>query len=282
MRSPVVDLEEELAETVKRSDRQNLRRTYWSQNEFIHLEHFLPSMVFEPLLAELDLLQSDIHRNYVPGHKQGGSVSYYSIREKAPAMLALYQSLALRTFLDQLTDAELKRCPEDDPHACALYYYTKPGDRIGYHYDTSYYKGARYTVLIGLVEHSERCRLVARVGTGEPVENLPETSFRMDAGTMVVFNGDKLWHAVTPLGEGERRVILTLQYVTDQQMGPVKKLFSNMKDAFAYFGPAALIRTPKAKQTIDANATSSSDVMTEHPTLSFLAGAGGASLNRNS
>ena len=133
-------------------------------------------------------------------------------------------------------------CPEDDPHACALYYYTKPGDHIGFHYDTSYYKGARYTVLIGLVEQSEHCRLVARVHKGKDVTEISETRIPMEPGTMVVFNGDKLWHAVTPMGAMERRVILTLQYVTDQRMGPVKKLFSNMKDAFAYFGPAALMR----------------------------------------
>ena len=282
MSSLVVGLEEGLAETVTRSDRQDIQRAYWSQNEFIHLEQFLPPAIFEPLLAEVELLEQDINRNYVPGHKQGGSVSFYSIREKAPAMLALYRSSALRTFLDQLTDAELKLCPEDDPHACALYYYTKSGDHIGYHYDTSYYKGARYTVLIGLVERSEHCRLVARVGKGEAVENLPEARIRMDAGTMVVFNGDKLWHAVTPLDEGERRVILTLQYVTDQRMGPVKKLFSNMKDAFAYFGPAALMRRPKANQAINADATSRSDATIDQITMRFPIGVGGASLNRNS
>lgn len=282
MSSLVVGLEEELAETVTRSDRQNIQRAYWNQNEFIHLEQFLPPTVFDPLLTEVELLEPDINRNYVPGHKQGGSVSFYNIREKAPAMLALYRSSALRTFLDRLIDAELKLCPEDDPHACALYYYTKPGDYIGYHYDTSYYKGTRYTVLIGLVERSEHCRLVARVDTGVAVENLPETRIRMDAGTMVVFNGDKLWHAVTPLGEGERRVVLTLQYVTDQRMGPVKKLFSNMKDAVAYFGPAALMRRPKAKQVIHADRTSPSGVMIEQITMLFPIGVGGASLNRNS
>lgn len=282
MSNLAVGLEEELAETVTRSDLQYMQRIYWSQNEFIHLEHFLPPTIFEPLLTEVELLQPDINRNYVPGHKQGGSVSFYSIREKAPAMLVLYRSSALRAFLDWLTDAELELCPEDDPHACALYYYTKPGDHIGYHYDTSYYKGARYTVLIGLVERSEQCRLVARVGKGEAVEHLPETRLHMDAGTMVVFNGDKLWHAVTPLGEGERRVVLTLQYVTDQRMGPVKKLFSNMKDAFAYFGPAALMRRPKGNQVLYADGTSPSGAIIERTTMLFPIGVGGASLNRNS
>ena len=66
-------------------------------------------------------------------------------------------------------------------------------------------------------------------------------------GTMVFFNGDKLYHAVTPLGPGEERIVLTMQYVTNQSMGPFKRLFSNMKDAVAYFGLRSLIRGAKAQ-----------------------------------
>lgn len=87
MSSLVVGREEALEETVTRSDQQIIQRTYWSQNEFIHIEHVLPQTVFEPLLAESEHLESDINHNYVPGHKQGGSISFYSIREKAPAMI---------------------------------------------------------------------------------------------------------------------------------------------------------------------------------------------------
>ena len=35
---------------------------------------------------------------------------------------------------------------------------------------------------------------------------------------------------------------LTLEYVTDPSMHPVKRLFSNLKDAFAYFGLRAVFR----------------------------------------
>ena len=281
--SPMADMESNLVEAVEGVDRSLLHQAYWDQNEFLLLERFIPPSVVELCLCEIEQLSGEVHRNYVPGHKQGGSVSFYSIQEKAPAILALYRSPALRMFFSRLVDASLMLCPEDDPHACALYYYTKPGDHIGFHYDTSYYRGARYTVLIGLVEQSEHCRLVARVRKGKTPTEISETRIPMEPGTMVVFNGDKLWHAVTPLGAQERRVILTLQYVTDQRMGPLKKLFSNVKDAFAYFGPAALMHRPKAKQTsISDGVPFRSDAITDHPILRFLAGAGGASLNRNS
>jgi hypothetical protein len=52
----------------------------------------------------------------------------------------------------------------------------------------------------------------------------------------VLFNGDRLWHAVTPLGPGEERVSLTMELVTDSTMGPFRRFVSNMKASIAYFG----------------------------------------------
>jgi len=51
-------------------------------------------------------------------------------------------------------------------------------------------------------------------------------------------------------GAREQRIALTLQYVTDQQMEPVKKRFTNVKDAFACFGPSVLMhRSPPSCQS---------------------------------
>lgn len=113
---------------------------------------------------------------------------------------------------------------------------------MGFHYDTSYYNGARYTVLMGLIQRSERCRLVCHLYRDDPARETREIQLAYGPGSLVIFNGDKLWHAVTPLAAGEERVVLTMEYVTDTRMGPVKRLVSNMKDAIAYFGPAALVR----------------------------------------
>jgi hypothetical protein len=224
-------------------DFEGVRRAYWDQDEFVFLERFLPpALVAEHFLPYVQRLRADVHRAYVPRFKKGGSVSFYTICEKAPAFLALYRSPAFLAFLSRLVDARLTLCPEEDPHSCALYYYTEPGDHIGFHYDTSYYKGARYTVLVGLVQRSEGCRLVCRLHKGQPGREPRELQVATEPGSMVIFNGAKLWHAVTPLREGEERVSLTLEYVTDPGMAPLKRLFSNMKDAFAYFGVRTLLR----------------------------------------
>ncbi len=218
-------------------DVERLQREYWAQNEFLYIKEFLPRDLVEALLVpEAQSVKTDLNRNYIPGHKKGGSVSYYTVLEKAPHFLEVYRSQTFRTFLNRLTKADLLLCPDNDPHSCALYYYTEPGDHIGYHYDTSYYKGARYTILIGLLDRSAQCRLVADLFKDVPGKQPVHLEMATAPGDMVIFNGDKLWHAVTPLGEREERIVLTMEYVTNPEMGAFKRLYSNLKDSFAYFG----------------------------------------------
>jgi len=218
-------------------DFDRLNREYWDQNEFLFIPQFLDRAIVETLLVpEAQGVKGSLNRNYIPGHKKGGSVSYYTVMEKAPVFLDLYRSGAFRDFLSRLTGVKLMLCPDHDPHSCALYYYTEPGDHIGFHYDTSYYKGARYTILMGLVDRSTHCKLVCELFKDHPTTPSKKLELTTKPGDMVVFNGDKLWHAVTPLGEGEERIALTMEYVTNPEMGPIKRLYSNLKDSFAYFG----------------------------------------------
>ncbi|EKD45004.1 MAG: hypothetical protein ACD_70C00118G0001 [uncultured bacterium] len=55
-------------------------------------------------------------------------------------------------------------------------------------------------------------------------------------GTLVIFSGNTLWHEVTPLAKNEKRVILTMEFVTDVRMTPWNRFISHTKDRFLYFG----------------------------------------------
>ncbi len=59
---------------------------------------------------------------------------------------------------------------------------------------------------------------------------------KIPPGGLVLFDGDTLRHRISPSREGETRISLTFEYVTDPRMHPWWRLISNMKDAFAYFG----------------------------------------------
>jgi alkylated DNA repair dioxygenase AlkB len=233
-------IEDAIARTLKALDLDAVRRTYRDQDEFVYIDRLFPEDVIGPMVEEVERAKPRLNRNYIPRHKKGGSVSYYTLREQAPGIMALYQSASFLQFVRDVTGAAANPCPESDPHACALYYYTEPGDHIGFHYDTSYYKGTRYTVLLGLVERSSS-RLVCQVHRHDPAR-MREVELATEPGTFILFNGDKLWHTITPLGEHEERVSLTLEYVTDASMTPAKRFVSNMKDAIAYFGFRSVFR----------------------------------------
>ncbi|MBS0378518.1 MAG: 2OG-Fe(II) oxygenase [Proteobacteria bacterium] len=224
-----------LDEALRQLDLPHLQRRFRDQSAFLYLPQFLPPPLVEMLRRAVDEVQPDINRNYLPGHKQGGSVSRHAIDARAPAVAALYRDATLKRFLAGLAGEPLEESPADDPHAYALYFYTQAGDHIGWHYDTSYYAGRRYTLLLGVMDESS-CRLDYELHTRTPGRSPEAGSVQIPPGGLVFFDGDKLRHRITPSKAGERRVSLTFEYLTDARMSPWGRLISNLKDSFAYFG----------------------------------------------
>jgi hypothetical protein len=77
---------DEVDDAVKRMNLDRVSREYWDQNEFLFIPQFLPrSVVEEHLVPQAQGVKSLLNRNYIPGHKKGGSVSYYTVIEKPRA-----------------------------------------------------------------------------------------------------------------------------------------------------------------------------------------------------
>src|SRR5689334_22406879 len=144
--------EQPLAARLRAFDAEALHTEFTRQGAFRYLPDFLPTAVTAQLLAAVQAVRSVVNRNYLPGHKQGGSVSRHALDRLAPCITALYRSPELIGWLERVAGERLQPSPTRDPHAYALYFYTRPGDHIGWHYDTSYYRGRRYTLLFGLID----------------------------------------------------------------------------------------------------------------------------------
>src|SRR5207244_9981122 len=99
-------------------------------------------------------------------------------------------------------------------------------------------------VLPGGLDQSS-CRRDYELLAGETGMPAVPGSVQIPPGGLVFFDGDKLRHRITPLGENEKRVSLTFEYVTDQSMHPWWRLISNVKDAVAYFGLRQVFRSRK-------------------------------------
>src|SRR5256886_16921884 len=81
-----------ISETVERAvaacDFERIKRGYWDQNEFVFLKGFLPrEAVEEQLGPPANRLKPELNRNYISGHKKGGSGRYYTVPGKAPPFL---------------------------------------------------------------------------------------------------------------------------------------------------------------------------------------------------
>jgi len=228
-------VESSIDQRLAQMDPEALRRNYLEQGEFLVIEDFLPDDTLAQWQRELPAVLPHIHRNFIPRHKKGGSVACDTVDHFAPSITGFYRRPEVIRFFQRLTGAELKECPASDQHRCALYAYTEAGDHIGWHYDTSYYKDQRWTMLVGLEDQSSS-KLLCHLHTRTPARAVEKLELKVGPGMMVLFNGDKVLHSVTPTFPGEHRYVVSMQYVTSGEMNPFMRFVSNMKDAIAYFG----------------------------------------------
>ena len=237
------EVDDLVAGAVARLDADRVRLDHWRHEELTIADGWLPKRLTDALHAEVEALQSRLVRKRLFTYKNSGSISYRALYNHAPTVRALYESEPLLAWMSDLAEQQLLTCPPRDAHSCAVYQYEHEGDKCGYHTDNSWYHGARYTVLIGLEDHSS-ARLHCRVHLADQFRPTKEMHVATTPGTFVFFNGDKLVHGVTPLGAGERRVVLSMQYVTDRRMGTLKRIINDLKDSLTYFGGFEIFLAP--------------------------------------
>jgi hypothetical protein len=174
----------------------------------------------------------------VPAHKQGGTVAYETLIAAAPAIVACYHSAGLRDIVSRLVGTRLRPTPINDQSSLSVLVYNKPGDHIGWHYDHNFYRGRHFTVLLA-IHNAGR----AAHGLSHAVLNarLPgrEIAISTAANTLVVFEGARVRHQVTPIRAGERRLMLSMTYCTDARSYWWQGGSRRLKDT-AFFGLRAL------------------------------------------
>jgi hypothetical protein len=235
------DVEQSLRRSIESLDRARVNDQFRGQDEFIFLEESLEPAFVGELVAEVGRLRRGgfVNRSWVPGYKKGGSVGFFTLRKEAPTMLAFYRSPAFMELISSLVGRPMYHCPDDDPHACALFLYDEPGDRVGYHYDSCHYKkGMVYTVLVGLVSRS-RSRLSCHLYKERKDRDTVELTLETKPGSMVIFNGCSVYHGTTPLGPNEERVVFSMEFLLNPYMHPVRRLIANVDHAIRYFGASA-------------------------------------------
>lgn len=189
------------------------------------------------IATEVEALRQT-ERSFVPTHKKGGTVAYETLCEHAPQTVGLYLSPDFQRLISRIVGVDVVPTPLRDQNSCSVLFYERPGDHIGWHYDHNFYKGRHFTVLLPIVNRNatsdglSAARLMARIGGEERVIETPPNR-------LVVFEGAKVQHKATPIGEGERRVVLSMTYATDPGCTLAQGIARRFKDT-AFFGIRAL------------------------------------------
>jgi len=112
-------------------------------------------------------------------------------------------------------------------------YYDQEGDHIGWHYDHNFYKERRFTVLLAVQNmaadggcsagHLQYRRAGGQIIRVDTVPNV-----------LVLFEGIRVHHCVTPVAKGDVRVMLSLTYCTDPRLGRVQEVVRRLKDVGLY------------------------------------------------
>lgn len=200
------------------------------------LDTALSPGLFARINAEVAAL-IETERIYLPTHKKGGTVAYSTLRERAPALVGHYLSKDLRQIVSRIVGLEISPTPLHDESSCSVLFYEKPGDHINWHYDHNFYRGRHFTVLIPVVNRGRdgglsAARLLAR-------QRGREVEIATPPNRMIVFEGAKVRHKVTPIGEGERRAVWSMTYCTDPRNSAVQGVARRAKDT-AFFGLRSL------------------------------------------
>jgi len=207
------------------------------ERRLVSVPDVLPPATFATLRAEIEALVEH-ERSYLPSHKQGGTVAYETMLSKAPNVVALYYSKDVQDWVSHLVGMPIVPTPLHDQSSLSVLFYDKPGDHIGWHYDHNFYRGRHFTVLLAVVNEGHEtdglsgAQLMARMGGEDEVVPTPPN-------TIVVFEGARVIHKVSPIAEGERRVMLSMTYCTDPRSTLFQGIARRIKDT-AFFGIRAL------------------------------------------
>jgi len=202
------------------------------------VSNILPPDLLARIRQEVGRL-SATERTYLPTHKKGGAIAYETLCAHAPSIVELYLSPALQHLVATIARVDrVVPTPLHDQSSCSVLVYEKPGDHIGWHYDHNFYKGRHFTVLIPIVNCGADAGGVSAAKLMVKLAG-QERTIAAPANTMVLFEGARVLHKVTPIRDGERRVVLSMTYCTDPRNSVLQGIARRIKDT-AFFGIRAL------------------------------------------
>jgi len=161
-------------------------------------------------------------------NKKGITIATSNLIKYSPNLINFYKNELCKLVSSQLN---LKLYSTDLilPTSCSILIYENEGDWINWHYDYNYYDGRFFTVLIP-VTNNLTCTEFQFKNDNNEIKSVNLTN-----NNSICFEGNYLYHRASKLCKNQKRVILSCQYVTNNNINFLNKLRLKLKD-FAYTG----------------------------------------------
>jgi len=161
-------------------------------------------------------------------NKKGITIATSNLIKYSPNLIHFYKNELCKLVSSQL-NLKLYSTDLNLPTSCSILIYENEGDWINWHYDYNYYDGRFFTVLIP-VTNNLTCTEFQFKNDNNEIKSVNLTN-----NNSICFEGNYLYHRASKLCKNQKRVILSCQYVTNNNINFLNKLRLKLKD-FAYTG----------------------------------------------
>ena len=194
-----------------------------AQEGVLTLPDFLSAEAFRSLQVKEEVLAALEYRSTSP-LRRGAAVSHVDARgSPLEAFFEAVETCDVPGLLAGRTGLRLSLVPLADPNRLSLLSSSRPGDHIQWHLDGNAYLGDRWVGILVLMNRGPAgvsdAALQFRQGGAVVTANTQENS-------LVLFQGDRIWHRVTSLGENQRRLVLSM--VLCDSCVPKRGLFARL------------------------------------------------------
>jgi hypothetical protein len=159
--------------------------------------------------------------------KHQKNISSKLLTSQIPEINDYYEECSL--VLSKYIGTDVKPLPNNIQNRMSLVVYEKEGDYIDWHFDTNHYEGRFFTLLVPIT-------LEPTCGNYQ-YKNHEEkdTDVEVNKGQAILFEGDKVYHRGKMLCKDQYRVVLSMTFVTNQNMNMWNYTMHKIKE-FGIYG----------------------------------------------
>lgn len=161
---------------------------------------------------------------------QGKKLAYNEIKKLAPTLVEQIESEKFRKIISNSLGEEVYLSNKNDSDRLFTKFYFNQNDNIGWHYDTNFSGGRRYTINIPLyIEKCNTCRLQYKNSKGKTI------NVNDKLNELYIYEGDKIFHRVTNQTKNCKRLVIIIPMYNVKDFNLIGKIKTNLKLFFYKF-----------------------------------------------